>query len=67
MLNVRPFGRDEASATESSIHTPRVSAVMTLDSVVHADTSKMKLLGTRFYGIIDAEYDTAPRISRGSG
>ena len=39
-------------ATESSIHTLRISATTVSDRVVYVDTSqKMKLLGARYQGI----------------
>jgi hypothetical protein len=35
-------------AAESSIHTPRTSAVTASDRVAYEDTSKKKLLGAKY-------------------
>lgn len=58
-------GRLRFPAAESSIHASGVSAATVSDRVMHAETSKMKILGAGHWGISDAGYDTAPRAFKG--
>jgi len=58
-------GRLRLPAAESSIHTPRISAVTASDRVTYEDTSKKEATWCKVLGHYDAEYDSALRVFEG--